>query len=148
MPVPRGISGAGETLTHNLRHAAVASMTTFRYPNDPFLERCEDASVPSFSLVMPHQDDLWNEVLRWQVATALVGFLLDVNPFDEPDVAGAKDATLALLARSPENCSFRAWLDEEVLAEEGVTDLTKYRCDPDSEPEPWSIQWVDPDWSR
>ncbi len=58
------------------------------------------------------------------------------------------DATVALLARSPGDCSFRAWLDEEVLAEEGISDLTKYRCDPDSEPDPWSIQWVDPDWSR
>ena len=56
------------------------------------------------------------------------------------------DATVALLARDPRTCSFRAWLDEEVLAEEGVTDLSQYLCVPGSEPAPISIELVDPDW--
>ncbi|MDP7035134.1 MAG: SDR family oxidoreductase [Planctomycetota bacterium] len=58
------------------------------------------------------------------------------------------DSTVALISRDPASCSFRAWLDEEVLAEEGITDLSRYRCDPEHEPEPMSIQLVDPDWSR
>ena len=58
------------------------------------------------------------------------------------------DATVALLSRDPEDCSFRAWLDEEVLAETGVTDLSGYRCDPDHEPPPLSIQLIDPGWTR
>ena len=57
------------------------------------------------------------------------------------------DATAALLARDPRHSRFRAWLDEEVLAEAGVTDLTKYRCDPEHEPMPMSIDLVDPGWS-
>ena len=56
------------------------------------------------------------------------------------------DATLALLRRDPRACTFRAWLDEQVLAEEGVTDFTKYRCVPDVEPPPISIELVDPGW--
>lgn len=56
------------------------------------------------------------------------------------------DATVALLARDPKTAKFRAWLDEEVLREEGVTDFAKYRCDPDHEPGPMSIQLVDPSW--
>jgi citronellol/citronellal dehydrogenase len=58
------------------------------------------------------------------------------------------DATVALLARDPKQCSFRAWLDEEVLADEGIVDLSGYRCDPDHEPAPHSILLVDPDWKR
>ena len=58
------------------------------------------------------------------------------------------DATISLLAKDPASCSFRAWLDEEVLAEDGVTDLRPYRCDPDHEPLPMSIRLVDPNWSR
>lgn len=58
------------------------------------------------------------------------------------------DATVALLARDPSSCTFREWLDEEVLAEEGVTDFTGYRCDPDHEPPPMSIQLIDPEWTR
>ncbi len=57
------------------------------------------------------------------------------------------DATVALLARDPRKSRFRAWLDEEVLAEAGVTDLRGYRCDPDHEPMPMSIELVDPGWA-
>lgn len=57
------------------------------------------------------------------------------------------DATIALLAQDPRKAKFRAWLDEDVLRElEGVTDFKKYRCDPDHEPGPLSIQLVDPEW--
>jgi hypothetical protein len=37
------------------------------------------------------------EFLRWEVATAAAGRLLSINPFDEPNVQQAKDATRALL---------------------------------------------------
>ena len=36
----------------------------------------------------------------------------------------------------------------QALASAGVTDLKKYRCDPDVEPEPMSIQLVNPNWTR
>jgi hypothetical protein len=42
-------------------------------------------------------DGLGAEFFRWQVATATAGFLLGVNPFDEPNVQQSKDATRALL---------------------------------------------------
>jgi hypothetical protein len=37
------------------------------------------------------------EFFRWEVATATAGLLLDINPFDEPNVQQAKDATRVLL---------------------------------------------------
>jgi len=58
------------------------------------------------------------------------------------------DASVALLARDPSDLPFKAWLDEEVLREQGMTDFVQYRCDPDSEPSPMSIQLVDPNWTR
>ncbi len=58
------------------------------------------------------------------------------------------DATVELLSRDPATSTFRAWLDEEVLAETGITDFSGYRCVPDSEPEPFSMQLIDPDWKR
>ena len=57
------------------------------------------------------------------------------------------EATVELLARDPRKCQFRAWLDEEVLREAGVTDFTKYRCDPTHEPSCMSIELVDPGWT-
>lgn len=41
------------------------------------------------------------------------------------------DAALALLRRAPEQTTGQCLLDEEVLREEGVTDFTAYRYDPD-----------------
>jgi citronellol/citronellal dehydrogenase len=58
------------------------------------------------------------------------------------------DATLALLRRDPRQTEFRAWLDEDVLREEGVTDFAKYRCVADVEPPPMSIELVDPGWGQ
>jgi hypothetical protein len=37
------------------------------------------------------------EFLRWEVATAAAGLLMEINPFDEPNVQQAKDATRVLL---------------------------------------------------
>src|SRR5438093_3078489 len=68
----------------------------------------------------------------------------DPTMWRKPEIAS--DALLALLARPVERSTGRAWLDEQVLREEGVTDFSPYRCDPASEPPPLSIQIVDPDY--
>jgi citronellol/citronellal dehydrogenase len=44
------------------------------------------------------------------------------------------DATVALLAREPSARPGRAWIDEELLRAEGVTDFAKYQCVPGVEP--------------
>ena len=41
--------------------------------------------------------DMGGEVMRWAVASALAGFLLEINPFDEPNVQESKDRTRQLL---------------------------------------------------
>jgi citronellol/citronellal dehydrogenase len=44
------------------------------------------------------------------------------------------DATIALLAKEPSARKGRAWIDEDLLRSEGVTDFSKYQCVPGSEP--------------
>jgi glucose-6-phosphate isomerase len=39
------------------------------------------------------------EFVRWEIATAVAGALLNIDPFDQPNVQQAKDATQALLAQ-------------------------------------------------
>jgi glucose-6-phosphate isomerase/transaldolase/glucose-6-phosphate isomerase len=43
-------------------------------------------------------DHLGAEFFRWEFATAVAGAVLDVNPFDEPNVKDAKSRTSAILA--------------------------------------------------
>lgn len=57
-----------------------------------------DAGHPVLVLHMPSRDHLGAEFLRWELATALAGALLGVNPFDEPNVTEAKEQTKAILA--------------------------------------------------
>lgn len=63
-----------------------------------------------------------------------------------PDIVA--DAAAELLGRDPRTTRFRAWLDEEVLAEAGITDLDRYNCVPGGVPTPMSVRLVDPDWER
>jgi len=42
--------------------------------------------------------DIGAEFVRWEYAVALLGHLMGVNPFDQPNVAEAKEATSAILA--------------------------------------------------
>jgi citronellol/citronellal dehydrogenase len=44
------------------------------------------------------------------------------------------DAVVALLVREPSARMGRAWIDEELLRSEGVTDFSKYQCVPGVEP--------------
>ena len=56
------------------------------------------AGVPIAHIGLGGTDDLGGEFFRWEFATAVCGLLMGVNPFDQPDVQGAKTATEALLA--------------------------------------------------
>lgn len=61
------------------------------------IERWREARVPLMTIEMPGVESLGAEFLRWEIATATAGRLLGINPFDEPNVQQAKDATRALL---------------------------------------------------
>lgn len=52
---------------------------------------------PVVDLTLTDELDLGGEFVRWEFATALTGALLGIDPFDEPDVARAKQATTAIL---------------------------------------------------
>jgi glucose-6-phosphate isomerase len=53
--------------------------------------------TPHFESVVYETYDIGAEFVRWEYATALLGHLLGVNPFDEPNVTEAKEATSAIL---------------------------------------------------
>jgi glucose-6-phosphate isomerase len=55
------------------------------------------ANLPVVTIQLPELPAVGAEFVRWEVATAIAGALLAVNPFDEPNVQQAKDATRVLL---------------------------------------------------
>ena len=73
---------------------------------------------------------------RTTIATAAIANLLG----GDEAVAGSRtpeimsDAAYAVLVRDPRSCTGNFFLDDEVLAEEGVTDLSGYRAVPNGGP--------------
>jgi transaldolase / glucose-6-phosphate isomerase len=59
----------------------------------PQVATLEERGVPVVRLPWTDAHQLSGEVVRFEVATAIAGALLGVNPFDQPDVAAAKAAT-------------------------------------------------------
>jgi len=57
-------------------------------PLPPQLVDVEDHPIVRISIGSAR--DLGAEMYRWEMATAIVGYLLDIDPFDQPDVEAAK----------------------------------------------------------
>lgn len=66
-------------------------------PDPALLARAKASGTPLVTIQLPDAYALGAEFLRWEVATATAGVLMKINPFDEPNVKQAKDATSALL---------------------------------------------------
>ncbi len=60
--------------------------------------------------------DLGREFFLWEFATAIAGELLEINPFDQPNVQESKDNTERLLAEFEREGRFS---EQELLASEG-----------------------------
>jgi glucose-6-phosphate isomerase len=57
-------------------------------PPPPQLEALEEH--PIVRIRQADERSLAYEMYRWEMATAILGYLLDINPFDQPDVESAK----------------------------------------------------------
>ena len=79
--------------------AVVAMYRTGGQQHVRLLEPIRSADVPVFEIEVPDAMAVGAEFLRWEVATAAAGLLMGINPFDEPNVSQAKEATRALLER-------------------------------------------------
>ncbi|MDX1502234.1 MAG: bifunctional transaldolase/phosoglucose isomerase [Thermoanaerobaculia bacterium] len=64
---------------------------------DDRVEELRRAGHPVVSIELRDPYDLAAEFFRWEVATAVAGAVLGINPFDQPDVEAAKVATRALM---------------------------------------------------
>ena len=53
--------------------------------------------APVVEIDLPEPLALGAEFMRWEIATAVAGAILTINPFDQPNVQQAKDATNVLL---------------------------------------------------
>lgn len=63
---------------------------------DGAVRELEEAGQPVVRIVLPSRDSVGQEFIRWEVATAIAGAVIGVNPFDQPDVEASKVKARAL----------------------------------------------------
>ena len=70
-------------------------------PSSIGLDVLAEAGHPVVELALDDPLQLGRQVLLWEFATAICGAVLGINPFDQPNVAEAKEATKKVLASGP-----------------------------------------------
>jgi hypothetical protein len=91
------ITGEASGARFGADRIAVVVQVGHEGPDAARLEAARAAGVPMLTLEMADVGSIGAEFFRWEVGTATAGLLLEINPFDEPNVQQAKDATRALL---------------------------------------------------
>ena len=84
---------------------------------DPVMDALRAAGQPVFTIEIEGPDDLGAEFLRWEVATATAGAILEIDPFDQPNVQESKDNTRAALERFLATGDFGVDVSDEPLVE-------------------------------
>ncbi len=62
-----------------------------------------DSGFPVIKIVLENQMNLGQEFYRWEFATAVAGSLMEINPFNQPDVEAAKIEAKKLTEEYEEN---------------------------------------------
>ncbi len=87
---------------------------------DSMVEALAEAGHPVITVALRDVYDLGGEFFRWELATAVAGHILGVNPFDEPNVAESKENTQRLLDHYRRK---RRLPEDEPTVEEGMISL-------------------------
>ena len=66
---------------------------------DKAMAHLQDAGHRIISIDLQNNEDLAGEFYRWELATAIAGSILGLNPFDQPNVEMAKRATNQMLSQ-------------------------------------------------
>jgi transaldolase/glucose-6-phosphate isomerase len=66
---------------------------------DAAVRELEDHGHPVIRITLTSRGTLGQEFFRWEMATAVVGAVIGLNPFDQPDVEASKRKTRALTDR-------------------------------------------------
>jgi len=90
---------------------------------DEAVDALIDAGQPVITLPLDDEYDLGAEFFRWEMAVAVAGKVLGINPFDEPNVTESKNNTKRLLDQYVQKGRLP---EEEPAADEGEIEMFVY----------------------
>ncbi len=85
---------------------------------DEAVDKLEEAGHPVVRIAIADIYDLGQEFFRWEIATAVAGSIIGINPFNQPDVEASKIATRKLTAEFEKTGSLPP--EKPLLAENGI----------------------------
>jgi transaldolase/glucose-6-phosphate isomerase len=85
---------------------------------DAAVTALEAAGQPVVRIAIDETYDLGEEFFRWEIATAVAGSILGINPFDQPDVEASKVATRELTTEYEKTGALRA--ESPMFAGDGI----------------------------
>jgi len=122
---------AGEAVARPAAYGAdrVFAYLTLKGDADPAQEQAvaalEAAGQPVVRMTLASRDQLGQEFFRWEIATAMVGAILAIDPFDQPDVEASKIKTRALTDAYEQSGSLKP--ETPLLEDRGVRLFTDAR---------------------
>jgi transaldolase/glucose-6-phosphate isomerase len=98
IPIDGETLGAPEVYSHDRFFIDIRTTGEDDAAHDEKLAALEAAGHPVVRIVMKSIDHIGQEFFRFELATAVAGAILGINPFDQPDVESAKIKTRELTA--------------------------------------------------
>jgi transaldolase/glucose-6-phosphate isomerase len=89
---------------------------------DKAMKALEEAGEPVVRIDVEDIYDLGQEFFRWEMATAVAGSIMGINPFDQPDVEASKKATRELTAEYEDTGAFPQ--ESPIYREDGLRIFT------------------------
>jgi transaldolase/glucose-6-phosphate isomerase len=85
---------------------------------DGAVREIEEAGHPVVRITLEDRIQLGQEFVRWEVATAIAGAVLEIHPFDQPDVEASKIKTKDLTTAYEQTGQFAA--ETPILERDGI----------------------------
>jgi transaldolase/glucose-6-phosphate isomerase len=96
IPVDRESMGAPETYGDDRIFVYLKLESDSDAAQDDAIQDLESAGQPVVHILVRDVYNLGQEFFRWEIATAVAGSIIGINPFDQPDVEASKIATRRL----------------------------------------------------
>jgi transaldolase / glucose-6-phosphate isomerase len=120
VPVDHELAGAPNVYGNDRVFAYVRLSSDSDAAQEAKVAALEQAGHPVVRIVVSDVYDLGQEFFRWEIATAVAGSIIGINPFNQPDVEASKIATRNLTTEYEKTGSLPA---ESPILEDGGAKL-------------------------
>jgi transaldolase/glucose-6-phosphate isomerase len=118
IPVDREALGAPEVYGNDRVFAYIRLENGADPAQDQAVDAIAKAGHPVVRIALADTYNLGQEMFRWEIATAVAGSVIGINPFNQPDVEASKLATRKLTAEYEKTGSLP--LESPMLSENGI----------------------------